>query len=135
MNLIARKERPPHRSPTARTTVADTGGYVADDHTPHRCLSSPPSGAQNRPCGPPSVPRNQGHRAPKGRRACSSVRVKRALADIRGGGMVADGQLIAGRYRVVRALADGGMGRVWLATDEIHDRPVAIKKYAVPEGL
>jgi hypothetical protein len=44
-------------------------------------------------------------------------------------------QLVAGRYRVVRPLAAGGLSRVWLAVDQTLDRPVAIKQCAPPAGL
>ena len=49
--------------------------------------------------------------------------------------MAAVGGLVAGRYRVVRPLATGGMSRVWLATDETLRRPVAIKQCRLPDGL
>jgi eukaryotic-like serine/threonine-protein kinase len=57
------------------------------------------------------------------------------FADTRGDGLAPEGRVIAGRYRIVRTLANGGMGPVWVATDETNGKPVAIKKCVVPEGL
>jgi eukaryotic-like serine/threonine-protein kinase len=58
----------------------------------------------------------------------------------RGDGMAEDGvapqgHLVAGRYRLLRMLAAGGLGRVWLADDETLHRRVAIKRCALPGGL
>jgi serine/threonine protein kinase len=38
------------------------------------------------------------------------------------------GRLVAGRYRIRSLIGRGGMGRVWLADDEVLDRQVAVKQ-------
>ncbi|GIF00194.1 serine/threonine-protein kinase [Paractinoplanes rishiriensis] len=46
-----------------------------------------------------------------------------------------EGQVVAGRYRVVRPLAAGGLSRVWLAADQMTGDPVALKRCELPPGL
>jgi eukaryotic-like serine/threonine-protein kinase len=43
--------------------------------------------------------------------------------------------LVAERYRLLQPLGAGGMGRVWLARDEMLRRNVAIKEVVPPDGL
>jgi serine/threonine-protein kinase len=39
----------------------------------------------------------------------------------------APGRVVAGRYRLSRVLATGGMGQVWLGRDDVAEQPVAVK--------
>ena len=51
------------------------------------------------------------------------------------GAPIATGHVVAGRYRLMSALGNGGMGTVWLAADDLLSRQVAVKEVSPPADM
>ena len=51
------------------------------------------------------------------------------------GAPIVTGHVVAGRYRLISALGNGGMGTVWLADDDILSRQVAVKEVSPPADM
>jgi serine/threonine protein kinase len=68
------------------------------------------------------------------RRSAQQFSVTTAAAYPLGGQAIEPaGRLVAGRYRLQSLLGRGGMGRVWLAEDELLHRPVALKQLVLSD--
>ena len=51
------------------------------------------------------------------------------------GALIVTGHVVAGRYRLISALGNGGMGTVWLAGDDVLSRQVAVKEVSPPADM
>jgi serine/threonine protein kinase len=77
--------------------------------------------------------RLRGARCPRSTAQAEIATDTPALDLVEGPSFEPGGLLVAGRYRLCSLLGRGAMGRVWLAEDEVLDRPVALKQLIVSE--
>ena len=143
-----RRRRPPRRTPTCRSSLAERGKRDRQSQA-WELLLNPQlrRGAEleadlrrPRPVGARRTRhplRRPAGRRPGGVRAPLRGPVRRLIPDSphpMTRPVTTPGRLVAGRYRLQSQIGGGGMGTVWLARDELLGRQVAIKQVLTAAG-
>ena len=131
--VLAAQEQPDDDRETTPTTTTTTEPTTTTETTPE--TTPPEDDRRRRRSRPPSRLRRTTRRSDRSRTTGGNGgtppgQEPKGAQEAEGGEEVSTPQEVAGRYNLTRRIGAGGMSTVFLATDEVLERPVAVKLLA-----